>query len=203
MIFQSTHVGTDTGSDTGSYTDISSHISPQIEILDKEAIYRVYQQKFGNIILGILQRIGLILLYISDKWMDDLTTPEEAVKSWLTSFDWMISKLRLTLNDSFQSQLENKKNVSLHYCTWVNYKQKKCMCSFAAPDRHDDSMTKALTTDVTSCEPCAAHTPIYAVMGVLVATILLSLVMSLFLFRRFKRFTSVREMSGTHSGIYT
>ena len=67
MIFQSTHVGTDTGSDTGSYTDISSHISPQIEILDKEAIYRVYQQKFGNIILGILQRIGLILLYISDK----------------------------------------------------------------------------------------------------------------------------------------
>ena len=48
----SRHVGTDTGSDT----DISPHISLQIEPFAKEAICRVYQQKFGH----ILQRIGLI-----------------------------------------------------------------------------------------------------------------------------------------------
>ena len=33
----------------------------------KAEICRVYQQKFGHITLGILQRIGIILLKVSDK----------------------------------------------------------------------------------------------------------------------------------------
>ena len=43
---RSRHVGINTGSDTG--------ISPQIDIFNKEVICRVYQQKFGHIILAIL-----------------------------------------------------------------------------------------------------------------------------------------------------
>ena len=61
-------MGTATSSDTGPDTDISPiisphispHISPQIEMFAKRAICTVYQLLFGHIILGILQRIGLI-----------------------------------------------------------------------------------------------------------------------------------------------
>ena len=42
------------GSDTGSDTDVSPHINPQIDVFTKEAICRVYQQKFGHIIQRIL-----------------------------------------------------------------------------------------------------------------------------------------------------
>ena len=49
----SRHVDTDTDIDTGSDTYISPHISPQIEMFVKEAICRVYQQKFGHIVLVI------------------------------------------------------------------------------------------------------------------------------------------------------
>ena len=44
--------------------DSDMHNGPQIDISAKEAICRVYQQKFGHIILGILKKKKFISLII-------------------------------------------------------------------------------------------------------------------------------------------